>query len=549
MKYRWKINGKANSIVDILKAIAEERKFSKEQIISFISQEQELHDPFLFRNMRPVVDRIKSAINNNEKICIVGDYDCDGVCSTYTLYTGLKYLHANVIYKLPHRIKNGYGLKRPLVDYAIENGSTLIITVDNGIAAIDAVNYAKEKGIDVIVTDHHDVQEELPDCLIINPKEDLNYPFQGLCGCGVAFKLLSALIDDFFNTDIYETLIEIVAIATVADAMELIDENRFILIEGLKRLQDTQNDGLRELFDIGNLSGKTITSSTIGFFIGPNINACGRVDSPDIALNMLLADDVVEANKFANKVVNLNSYRKELQLKALESLQVNEEDNVIVTIIDDKYAGIVGIIASNIVDKYHKPCFVFHGDKEIIGGSGRTFSDFEIINCVVKNKNIVEGGGGHKGACGVSIKSNRIEEFKVACNKLYDEWLKNNPQSSSPTLNATCEIPLELANMRLINNIKKLEPFGSGNPEPIFVSKNIDVLTSRVVGKSQNVIQFTFGDNNCSVKGIGFNSIKEKFEQEGSPMKVDIMYTVDINEWPANVFNPQLNIIDIVVSE
>ncbi len=549
MNYKWKIQGKANNLIDVLRYIAKERNFSKDEMKEFISTCQPLHDPMKFKNMKHVVERIKKAIANNELICIIGDYDCDGVTSTYVLYMGLKYLGANVIYKLPHRLINGYGLKNPLVDYAKEKGAALIITVDNGIAAVDAVKYAKDNGIDVIVTDHHDPQEVLPDCLIINPKVNTEYPFNGLCGCGVAFKVVSALVDNFEQTELYDSLIEITAIGTVADAMDLVDENRFIIIEGLKRLQNTSNVGLLELFKLGQLEGKTIDVGTLGFFIGPNINACGRVDSPDIALNMLLADDIVEANKYAKKTIQLNDKRKELQKNALDNLEINEEDKCIIGVINGSYAGIGGIVASNVVDLYHKPCFIFHGNGEIISGSGRTFGDFEIINCVLQNKHIVEGGGGHKGACGVSLKLSRLEEFRTACNELFSEWLENNPQGLTPTLHSTCEMDIEFANMRLIKNIDRLKPFGSGNPEPIFTTRGLNVFSSKIVGKNENVIQFKFSKGFASVSAVGFKNIKDKYIELGSPKEVDIMYTIGINEWPAKTYNVQLTLIDIIPTQ
>lgn len=476
-------------------------------------------------------------------------YDCDGVTSTYTLYSGLKYMGANVIYKLPHRIHNGYGLKEPLVDFANDNGATLIITVDNGIAAISAVEYAKTLNIDVIITDHHEPQETIPDCLIVNPKVNKEYPFEGLCGCGVAFKLVTALIDNFEQTDLYNHLLEIVAIGTVADAMDIVDENRTFVIEGLKRLQQSTNIGIRNLFIAAGLDGKKISAETIGFFIGPNINATGRVDNPEIALNLLLSDDSFEASKYAKKVLSLNELRKDLQKAAIETLVINEDDKCIISTIDNVNAGIAGIVAAKIVDTYHKPCFVLHeghNNKEILSGSGRTFGDFNIMDCVVKNKHIVEGGGGHKGACGVAVKAEKLELFRAACNKEFEEWMKNNPDCMTPTLNCTCEVDLQHINMRLSGNIDKLKPFGPGNPEPIFVSRNVNVKHAKVVGKNANVLQLTVEQGFASIACVAFESVKDKFLELGNPSKLDIMYSVGLNEWPVGEFKVQLNIIDII---
>lgn len=547
MDSKWNIPGKANNLIDVLRYIAKQRDFSKQQIKDFISTVQKPHDPYLFPDMENVVKRIKHAIENNETICIIGDYDADGVTSTYTMFRGLKQLGANVIYKLPHRIHNGYGLKRPLVDFANENDSKLIITVDNGIAAIDAIEYAKELGIEVIVTDHHEPGEILPDCLIINPKVSSEYPFDGLCGCGVAFKVICALHDNFEGTELYNHLIEIVAIGTIADAMAIVDENRTFIIEGLKRMENTSVVGLRELFFESGKEEIKVDVDTVGFFIGPNINACGRIDTPEIALNLLLSDDAVTGKSFATKLLKLNELRKEMQATALSELKIDENDAIIVEKIDSKYAGIGGIIASNIVDLYKRPCFIFHDSEtsETIGGSGRTYGEYEVINCIKNNRDIVVSGGGHKGACGVAVKKENLKLFKERCNEQYKLWCNNNPEGLVPTINATCEIGFDLATERLINNIEKLKPYGEGNPEPVFYTSCVDVINCKIVGKNKNVIQMNLSKNFKDIKAVGFNKILTKFNEMGCPNKIDILYTIALNEFPEGHFTVQAIIQDI----
>lgn len=459
---------------------------------------------------------------------------------------------ANVIYKLPHRVHNGYGLKDALVDYANEQGATLIITVDNGIAAVDAVEYAKKLNIDVIITDHHEAQDVIPDCLIINPKVNKEYPFEGLCGCGVVFKLVYALIDNFEQTDLYNNLIEIVAIGTIADQMDIMDENRTFVIKGLQKLQNTSNIGIRELFINAGLEGKKIDADTVGFFIGPNINATGRVDTPDIALNLLLSDDSFEADKHAKKIIKLNDLRKDLQKQAIESLVIDENDKCVISLIDNVNAGIAGIVAAKVVETYQKPCFILHEghqNKEILSGSGRTFGDFNIMDCVVNNKHIVEGGGGHKGACGVAVKKDRLNIFKEACNSQFENWVKENPGCMTPTLNCTCEVDLQNINTRLTGNIERLKPFGPGNPMPIFATKNVIAKNARIVGKNKNVLQMTVEQGFCSIKCVAFENVKNKFLELGNPANIDIMYTIGLNEWPIGQFTVQLNVIDIRISK
>ena len=545
MGFRWKIQGKANNMKDILNYIIKERNLTKEQMVNLIKNNVKFHDPFLFEDMQAIVNRINLAIQNNEKIIIIGDYDCDGVTSTYTLYIGLKYLGANVIYKLPHRVINGYGLKEPLVDYAKEQNADLIITVDNGIAAVDAIKYAQDLGIEVIVTDHHEPQKVLPNCLIIDPKVSKQYPFNDLCGCGVAFKLVTALIPNFYDTDLFKDLIEIAAIGTVADAVSLIDENRKLVIEGLKQINtNTRNRGIKKLLEFSNLQDKQLESTDIGFFIGPNINAAGRLASPDAALDLLLSDDDVEAEKFAKMLVSLNDKRKVLQKRTFDSLEINNDSNCIVKVVEQQNAGIVGIIASKVVDAYKKPCFILHGDGDIIKGSGRTYGNFNIMDCITKHLDVVEGGGGHKAACGVSLKKSNIELFNEVCNEEFDEWIKLHPEELNPEIEVTCQINPQEMNKRLIENISKLKPFGKGNEEPVFMTEGLDVSSYKIVGKQKNAIQFVLTKGFFEFKAIAFESVLNKYIEAGYPSHIDVIYNIGLNEFPAGKFNVQLNIKD-----
>lgn len=480
-------------------------------------------------------------------------YDCDGVTSTTVMYLGLRYCGIDVIYRLPHRVKDGYGLKNKLVDYAKENNCTLIITVDNGIAAHEPVEYAKSLGIDVIVTDHHEPQEIIPDCLVIDAKVDKNYPFDDLCGCGVAFKVIKALVPEIKptsimeNNNLYDQCLELVCIATVADAVNLVDENRTFIIEGLKKINDTKNVGLKKLLEITELIEKQIEVDNIGFTIGPCVNAAGRIDSPDVAIELFLSDDEVIAEKNAKNLIKLNEKRKDMQHEAMEKLEVNDDDKCIVAITENINAGINGIIASKIVDKYLRPCFVLSDNEKtnVLHGSGRTFGQFHIIDCILNHKDVVESGGGHKGACGVAIKKDNIDLFRKCCSEEYKVWLKENPDKINPIIDVTCSLDFNLVNTRLYNNINKLKPFGNGNKEPMFMSENIKISKHKVVGKKKNVVQFEFNQDYITIKGVGFESIKNKYEEIGCPENVNILYTIGLNEWPAGKFNIQLSIVDI----
>lgn len=550
MHYKWDIQGKASSLQDILRYIAKERNFNKEQMLEFLKSKNKIYNPYLFKNMDKIVEKIKYHIKNENKILIVGDYDCDGVFASYILYMALKYLNAFVDVKLPHRLHDGYGLKPKLINFAYENKYDLIITVDNGIAAIEAVNLANKLNIDIIVTDHHQPQDELPNCLFLDAHvEGSNYPFNGLCGAGVAFKLSDALIENFNKTPIYKDLLQGCAIATVADAMDIVDENRAIVIEGLKILNSNdKNIGIKKLLERMNYQDKEIKLDTIGFNIGPCINAAGRLDTPNRALDLLLSDDDYTSEKKANELVELNEKRKTLQKNITDNLSVNTDNYCLIVEIPANIAGIGGIIASNVAEKYQKPCFVVHGN-DILTGSGRTIGDFPIIDCLTLNKDVINSGGGHAAACGFSIKREMLEKFQDRCNKIYNKWLKVNPELIYPTLKATCEIDFRLVSERLYHNMSKLQPFGNGNQEPVFVTRNVQIISSKVVGELQNAIQFKFFNKNINLNGIGFLQIKNKYLELNQPANVDIMYSININEWPKGKYNLQLQMIDLIPSK
>lgn len=550
MNYRWSNLGKAHSLQDVLRFITKERGFTKQQMLEFLNNKNKMHNPFLFKNMDKIVEKIFYHINNDNKILIVADYDCDGVSSGYILFRTLKYLDANVEVKLPHRLYDGYGLKPKMIKYAYDNKFDLIITVDNGITAVDSVEMAKKLNIDIIITDHHQPQESLPDCLFLDAHVDgSGYPFNGLCGAGVAFKLSNALIPNFKDCSIYDDLLQICSIATIADAMDIIDENRTIVIDGLKVLNSNkQNIGIKNLLIQMGINNKEIQLDTIGFYIGPCINAAGRMDSPDKALDLLMCDDDYKSEKCAKILIELNDKRKQLQKQITNNLIINEENKCLIVEVDPGIAGIGGIIASNITEKYQKPCFVVHGEN-ILSGSGRTIGEFPIIECLTKNEDLINGGGGHSAACGLSIDRSKLNIFQNRCNEIYSSWLINNPDLINPVIKATCEVDFTIISDRLYNNISKLKPFGNGNEEPIFISNNVEVISNKVVGKFENTIQFTFCQKFKTIKGIGFEKIKNKYIELGSPSKVNLMYKISINEWPTGIFNLQLIVVDIHLLE
>ena len=550
MNYKWNIYGKADNLKDILRTILGSKNIKKEEVKDFINFTMEPHDPFLLTNMDKAVNRINLAIKNEERICILGDYDCDGVTATSTLYIGLRSIYTDVMWQIPNRFKDGYGMNKRLVDVAYENNCKLIITVDNGIAAHEAIKYAESLGIDVIVTDHHQPQATLPTEIVVDPYIDDSYPYKGICGCMVAFKLVMALIPDLKtkNIDLYEELVSITCIGTIADVMSITDENRYYVKHGLEYLCNTKNIGLRELLRALEMHEKTLETDNIGYTIGPCINAAGRLKSADIAVELLLSDDPIEASKLANKIKNMNEERKDLQNNAIEKIEVDENDGFIVVTLDGVGHGILGIIAGKVSEKYNKPCFVLGGNKEqrVFSGSGRSVYDYSIFDCIEKNRDIILGGGGHAAAAGVSVSFDNLDIFKQRCNEHFNEWFsKVDKDDLVPEINITCDIPLKEVNERLINNVMKLRPYGNDNEEPIFVSKNLKVESARIVGKNADCIQMSFSDDNTSIKSIGFSKVKEKYEAIGNAEYVDVAYNVSLNEWPKGTFTPQLKLIDV----
>jgi len=549
MNYIWKISqGKVNSLTEILRAIAESKNMSISDIKNFINNDVLPHDPFLLTNMKEAVERIREAIKNNEKILVLGDYDVDGQAATSILYIGLSSIYSNVFWKVPHRVKDGYGISKNLIDEAYKDNVNLIITVDNGVVAHEQIKYANSLGIDVIVSDHHQLNSlGVPTSITVNPHIDNNYPFKNICGSTVAFKLVSALIPNLSSDErLNNELITMVALATVADVMPLIDENRFYVKKGLELLNNCENLGLNILIE--KLKLKNITSTDIGYKIAPCLNAAGRLESADLAVELLLTEDIKEANKITDKIIELNIMRQELQKKIMENIEINNDDNFIILKIDNVQHGLIGILAGDIKEKYNKPCFVVSQKGEFLSGSGRSIDGYDIFSVIQNNKNIVSGGG-HMAACGISLKEENFLEFKKRCNEDFNNWIKINCKDNKmePTKYAVCESPLKLINIKLINNLDKLKPYGHSNYEPILATLNVNISEYKIVGKNLDTVQFTFEQDGIKIKSVGFKNILKKFTELNFPNKVDIMYAINLNEWNG-ITSAQLIIKDLKIN-
>ena len=515
--------------------------------------------------MDKAIKIMKNSIDKGEKILIVGDYDVDGVISSYVLYSGLKKCKANVSYVIPDRIKDGYGVNENIIKNAHANETDLIITCDNGISAIDQIKLAKELGVKVIITDHHDVpfvEDEkgertfiLPEGdSVINPKqEDCKYPFKKLCGAGVAYKFIEGMYEAYgINKSEAIELLQYVAIATVCDVVDLVGENRIIVKEGLRRINKTKNIGLRALFKETGLDTKEISVYALGFVIGPSINASGRLEQAEWALKMLLSENEEEAEELAKKLNELNKERQELTKegldKAIEIIESNKmnEEKVLVVYLEDTHESIAGIIAGRIREKYNLPVIVLTSAHEGAKGSGRSIEEYNMFEELIKCKDLLGKFGGHPMAAGMSIANENINDFRKRLNAqttLTDEDVIPKVSIDMPLL-------LKDINFNLIEEISELEPYGKANPKPTFGMKNLKVLELRVLGKDKNVLKMKLSDGTIFIDGIYFGDIKG-FEESlklsygedeynkvfnGYPngVKIDVVCVPEINEFRGN---------------
>ena len=499
----------------------------------------DIHNPHSMKD----ADIITKKIEEHKPVRIIGDYDIDGICSIYILFCGLKAAGADVDYVVPHRINDGYGINEHLIDNAINEGIDTIVTCDNGIAAYNQVRYAKDNGITMIVTDHHDVPFEIKDDkkvyivppadAVINPKQaDCDYPFKLLCGAGVAYKLISLLYDRLgLDKKELEDYIEFMAIATVGDIVDLIDENRIVVKYGLKHIAHTKNTGLRALIEECQLDINNISSYHIGFVIGPCLNASGRLDTARQAIELMLCKDNEKAHNMAKELIALNNERKSMTEqethKAIELVENTGllKDRVLVIYLKDCHESIAGIIAGRIKERYYRPTFVITNAEDGAKGSGRSIEGYNMYEEINKCKNVLTKYGGHPMAAGLSLAISDIDIFRKMLNDnaiLTDEDL-------IPKMWIDVPMPVSYANIRLVNQLKLLEPFGKGNEKPVFADRNLYVKTASVIGKNKNVLRCQLEtEDGTYVPAVqfGINNIDD-IPRAG--MRISIIYYPDIN--------------------
>lgn len=520
-----------------------------------------LYNPEDIIDMKKGISIIEEKIRNKKKIRIVGDYDVDGVMSVYILYTALKKCGADVDYEIPDRIKDGYGINKNIIDDALKNHVDTLLTCDNGISAIEQIKYAKENNMTVIVTDHHDI----PFCLnehkekvyavpdadaVINPKrKESQYPFSSLCGAGVAFKFVQILFEKF-NIDKNELYkyIEFLSIATICDVMELVSENRIFVKNGLLKIKDTDNIGLRCLMAECDILDKNINTYHIGFILGPCINASGRLESAKIALDLFLEKDIKKAQAIAKELVSLNKERKDMTLdgtdKGIKIIEENKmySDKVLVVYIDGIHESLAGIIAGRIKEKYNLPSIVLTDAKEGIKGSARSIDEYNMFEELSKCKDILNNFGGHKMAAGLSLNKENIDVLRQRLNE--NASLTDDDVTRKVIIDAS--IPLENISYKLIDEIKSLEPFGMGNQKPLFGVKRVNVIKAYVLGKDKNVLKLRIKmKNNLYIDAIYFGDIKDfenTVEESFGKNELSKLYNGFINDVYLDlVFYPSIN--------
>ena len=528
------------------------------------SGEEVYHDPYLFETMEKATELILDTIDRREKIRIIGDYDVDGITSTYILLKGLETLGADVDYAIPDRIQDGYGLNKSLISKAIEDGISLIITCDNGIAAGSEIAYAMENGIRCIVTDHHEVpftvddndnkNYVIPDAdCVIDPKiPDCAYPLTGICGAMVSYKLIIALSRKrTIATEVLGELEEMAGLGTVCDIMELKDENRAVVKNALNRMDSSNNKGLKALISVNGLKSP-ISAYHLGFVIGPCLNATGRLDSAHLSVELLRSRSYEDAVVKATELKRLNDMRKTMTEQGIDSaLKVIDteglkEDKVLIVYVPDIHESLAGIIAGRIKEKYYRPTIVLTDSEEGLKGSGRSIEGYNMFEELNKVRNLFTKFGGHAMAAGLSLEKNNLSVLR---HKLNEGCLLQS-EDFEEKIRFDAEIPLSYVTERLVENLSLMEPFGMGNPKPLFACRSVELLDVRIMGKEGNMCKLTgrpSGDNRNHELLLfkGMDRLKRELAnvfgesqseaffagEKHVPMHIHVLYEPGINEF------------------
>ena len=577
---KWLINNRGNNFSEVsqrynihplIAKILLNRNITDFQIFLNPNAENSYHDPFLMKEMDRAVDIIINAIENDQNIRIVGDYDQDGNSSTMTLLDGLGYFTDKLSYDIPNRMTDGYGISFNIIDKCIEDNIDLIITCDNGISAIEQCEYAKQNGLKIIVTDHHqtikhDGKEIIPNAdAVINPQQQsCKYPFKSLCGAGVCYKLIQAInVKKGYGMLECENLLQYVAMGTVCDIVDLKDENRYFVTKGLQEINNTDNYGLKCLIEMtGIRNGVNVYS--LGFIIGPCINAAGRLDTAKLGVELFRDENMDNVEAYAKILVDLNEKRKKLTEegfnKAVEIIENTGliNDDILICNVEGIHESVCGIIAGRIKEKYNKPTLILtkSENENVLKGSGRSISEYDIFKEFDEFREMFVSFGGHPMACGLSIEEDNLDELRTKVNqnsRLTEEDLVKKILIDSSFFANKIDFDL-------IEEIDRLRPFGKANPRPILGDRDLEIIFAKIIGKNKNVLKLKLLKNNKTIDAILFseaidkyNYLLEKFGENvmsqlensiACNAKIDIIYYPEINDFN-NVKNIQLNLIDL----
>lgn len=534
----------------------------------------DMYDPFLMKDMDKGIEIIRKAIEKGKTIAIYGDYDADGVTSTVILHKAITICGGKVMYHIPHRENEGYGMNGERIIKLKEEGAEVIISCDNGISAIEQVKLAIELGMEVVITDHHElpfIEDEnnerkyiMPEAhAVINPKrEDCKYPFKLLCGAGIALKFAQGLFSVMnIREDELYSLLQFAAIGTVCDVVDLIDENRIIVKNGLPLIKDTNNKGLKSLIKVTGLEGKELTSYHIGFILGPCINATGRLETAELSVELLLTKEDEKAEELGKKLHLLNVERQDITTESVDSvgeiIEFGEyRDNKILVVYEERvHESIAGIVAGRIKEKYNKPTIILTKGKEGVKGSGRSIEGYNMFEELLKCKELLDRFGGHPMAAGLSIQKDKIDQLRKKlnnnCSLLDEDFI--------PKISIDRRLSLREVSVKLIDKLGVLEPFGKGNSSPVFAEKNINIEKIAIIGKDKNTIKFTFRiegsfdkiDGLAFGKGIEFEEeLRDRYGDEyinfiNKPLglKMDFVFFPFVNEYNGYI-TPQVRILD-----
>lgn len=497
----------------------------------------DLHDPFLMKDMREAVDRIYLAVSRREKILVYGDYDVDGTTSVALVYSFLRKFHSLIDYYIPDRYEEGYGVSYKAIDLAADDNVGLVIALDCGIKAVEKIEYAREKGLDFIICDHHTPGNSLPEAVAcLDPKRpDCHYPEENLSGCGVGFKLLQAYCQTFnVDTDLLFQYLDLVVVSIASDVVPIIGENRILADMGLRKLNENPGTGLKSIIRVSGMAGRELTISDIIFKLGPRINAAGRIESGKDAVALLVSEDEVKAYGMSNTINECNETRKDLDrnitqeaLKLLEDNELQKGRKATVLFQPEWHKGVIGIVASRLTESYYKPTVVLTASKGLITGSARSVDGYDLYHAIEACQDLLENFGGHMYAAGLTLKPENIDAFTEKFEDIVASTIR--PDQTVPQIEVDAEIGLGDITVEFFRNLKRFRPYGPGNLKPVFVTRNVyDFGTSKVVGKEREHLKLELIESTSPkiIKGIAFGkgSLLKKLK-ESQPF--DICYTIE----------------------